>query len=133
MSDEQKNNIAHLREVVLPDAARDLVPAQVKGAELDLGDRQLLRGCRGGQRQRRASGGVHRRVPGAQGVSVNGSDSLGCCVGLCCDRRSSLSMCSSVVLPALSRPRKRILAFLCAKPAQPRSLGVRQLATAGCH
>lgn len=31
--------------------------------------------------------------------------SLGCKVGTCCPSLSSLSMCSSVVLPALSRPR----------------------------
>lgn len=35
-------------------------------------------------------------------VSTN---SLGCKVGTCCPNLSSLSMCSSVVLPALSRPR----------------------------
>jgi len=29
---------------------------------------------------------------------------VGYCVGWCCARRSSLSMCISVVLPALSRP-----------------------------
>lgn len=33
------------------------------------------------------------------------TDSLGCKVGTCCPNLSSLSMCSSVVLPALSRPR----------------------------
>lgn len=33
------------------------------------------------------------------------TNSLGCKVGTCCPNLSSLSMCSSVVLPALSRPR----------------------------
>jgi hypothetical protein len=42
---------------------------------------------------------------------------LGCWVGLCCAMRSSLRRCRSVVLPALSRPRNKILAFLCARPA----------------
>jgi hypothetical protein len=40
---------------------------------------------------------------------------------LCCERRSSFSMCSSVVLPALSSPKKRILAFLCARPNELRT------------
>eukprot|EP01043_Picozoa_sp_COSAG02_P072524 COSAG02_NODE_13701_length_1359_cov_2.315079_2_plen_193_part_00 len=46
------------------------------------------------------------------------SDVLGCCVGLCCAMRSSFSRCKSVVLPALSRPRNKIFAFLCARPAE---------------
>lgn len=37
---------------------------------------------------------------------------VGYCVGWCCAKRSSLSMCISVVFPALSRPRNKILAFL---------------------
>ena len=32
------------------------------------------------------------------------TSAVGCCVGACCARRSSLSMCISVVLPALSSP-----------------------------
>lgn len=42
---------------------------------------------------------------------------VGYCVGWCCASRSSLSMCIRVVLPALSRPRNRILAFLFAAQA----------------
>lgn len=38
-------------------------------------------------------------------VSEKTTNSLGCKVGTCCPNLSSLSMCSSVVLPALSRPR----------------------------
>lgn len=45
---------------------------------------------------------------------------LGLRVGLCCTRRLSRSMCSNVVLPALSRPRKRILASLFSRPSDCR-------------
>lgn len=38
-------------------------------------------------------------------MCLSGTNSLGCKVGTCCPNLSSLSMCSSVVLPALSRPR----------------------------
>lgn len=49
--------------------------------------------------------------PGPPMLWVLTSD-VGYCVGWCCASRSSFSMCISVVLPALSRPRNRILAFL---------------------
>ena len=39
--DEEDDGV-DLREVILPHAARDLVTAQIKGAELDLRDRELL-------------------------------------------------------------------------------------------
>ena len=39
--DEEDDGV-NLREVVLPHAARDLVTAQIKGAELDLRNRELL-------------------------------------------------------------------------------------------
>ena len=39
-------------------------------------------------------------------------DKLGCDVGVFCERLSSLSMRSRVVLPALSMPRNKIFALL---------------------
>ena len=49
------------------------------------------------------------------------------CVGIVCVMSSSASFLRAVVLPALSRPRKRILAFLFAKPARATTIA-RQLA-----
>ena len=124
----QIHDRVYLREVVLPHLARNLVATEVKGAELDLRDRELLRSCgrRQGSRARRSVRGSGHGCRGegeagdrgSGGCSCLAGHALGCCVGLCCERRSSLSMCSSVVLPALSRPRKRILAFLLAKPGR---------------
>ena len=50
----------------------------------------------------------------AQHPTSGRASDVGYCVGWCCASRSSFSMCMSVVLPALSRPRNRILAFLLA-------------------
>lgn len=44
MSVDEEDDCVHLREVVLPHAASNLVPTQVKRAELDLGNGELLRG-----------------------------------------------------------------------------------------
>ena len=44
--------------------------------------------------------------------------SPGCVVGWCTESLSCVSMCISVVLPALSRPRNRILAFFWYSPAR---------------
>ena len=41
----QIHDRVYLREVVLPHLARNLVATEVKGAELDLRDRELLRSC----------------------------------------------------------------------------------------
>jgi len=118
--DEEDDGV-DLREVVLPDAPRDLVPAQVERAELDLRDRELLRRCAREEEEEElsATAALPAEVRGARAA-------LGCCVGLCCDRRSSFSMCSSVVFPALSRPRNRILAFLLARPAAQGELRAAQ-------
>jgi len=43
MGIDQENDCVDLREIVLPDLAGDLVAAKVKRAELDLGNRELLR------------------------------------------------------------------------------------------
>jgi len=105
----EEDNRIHLRKVILPHAPSDLVAPQVKGPELDLGDRELLRCCGA------CGGWLSKGRPGER-VTAPRQCALGCWVGLCCERRSSLSMCSSVVFPALSNPRKRIFAFLCARP-----------------
>lgn len=54
-------------------------------------------------------------------------DSLGCKVGTCCPSLSSLSMCSSVVFPALSRPRNTNLPdFLYRPEAKPEEFKERR-------
>lgn len=52
-------------------------------------------------------------------------NSLGCKVGTCCPSRSSLSICSSVVLPALSRPRNTNLPDFLYSPKRIRTFFFR--------
>lgn len=58
------------------------------------------------------------------------TNSLGCKVGTCCPNLSSLSMCSSVVLPALSRPRNTNLPdFLYSPETKPEVIQTTSLDT----
>lgn len=52
------------------------------------------------------------------------SSEVGCRVGWRTATLSFLSMCSNVVFPALSRPRKRSLAFLFVSPREARTSAV---------
>jgi hypothetical protein len=118
----------YLGVVVLPDAARDLVTAEVEGLELDLSDaellrRRVLRRLVLHQPLRRKKGKGHARVRKKRRRDEMGrGDDPICVVGSGKWRvgsgTSSLSMWRSVVLPALSRPRKRILASFCHSPSE---------------
>eukprot|EP00962_Isochrysis_galbana_P049642 scaffold21131_cov134-Isochrysis_galbana.AAC.5 len=44
MSIDEEDDRVHLREVILPHTASNLVSTQVERAKLDLGDGELLRG-----------------------------------------------------------------------------------------
>jgi hypothetical protein len=112
---------ANLGVVVLPDTARDPVAAEVERLELDPPDAQLLR--RRELRRRVLTQPLHSTTTTQQGDRCSLSrparekkSSTACGskqnqgARMC---TSSLSMWSSVVLPALSRPRKRILASFC--------------------
>lgn len=62
------------------------------------------------------------------------TDSLGCKVGTCCPNLSSLSMCSSVVLPALSRPRNTNLPdFLYSPETKPGFFEMQAFIFQFCH
>ena len=50
VSVDEVHNGVDLREIVLPHLARDFVTAQVEGTELNLCNRELLRGCARGIR-----------------------------------------------------------------------------------
>ena len=111
------------------------VAAQVVRAELDLADDELLLVCEA--HSVRNGGGEYavRRGPViVRRRQAGGQCSLGCRVGSWIATRSSLSMCSSVVLPALSRPRKRIFALLWYRPRYPKVLysqSMRNIVSAG--
>lgn len=63
-------------------------------------------------------------------VCASSTNSLGCKVGTCCPNLSSLSMCSSVVLPALSRPRNTNLPdFLYSPETKPEAFQSASLGT----
>ena len=100
-----------------------LVPAQVKRLEVHGADGQLalaLRSTESRQSRRNGAQGVEDALalaaaappPPPPPPPPPRAPLTGCCVGTCEPMRSCLSMCSSVVLPALSRPRNRILASL---------------------
>lgn len=84
------------------------VASKIKGGEGHAGDFELFRGCREKSEAEQRST-WYACVCLALGTRlcahVCSFGSLGCKVGTCCPSLSSLSMCSSVVLPALSRPR----------------------------
>lgn len=65
---------------------------------------------------------IFNHIIGFVYVCDSNSGSLGCKVGTCCPNLSSLSMCSNVVLPALSRPRNTNLPdFLYSPETKPES------------
>lgn len=109
----------HLCVIVLPHFARNFVAPQVEGLEVDARYLQFLRGWEGQQGMQ----GNCQVVEGDQLLGVlwcrGLTSDVGICVGCSVTRRSSLSMCISVVLPALSSP--------CDRPREAAALGEPQL------
>ena len=79
MGVDEEDNGVDLRKVVLPDLARNLVAAEVKRAELDLRNRELLGRCERTGREngaRRSEGEQPRRLQSA--LARAGSSSASC-------------------------------------------------------
>lgn len=138
MSAQSVPGATHLCIVIFPNPPRNLVAAQIKCLEVDARHLQLLQaaGAQAATSDAAALGAAlpvlncvlnfhHASTPSTAlwgikddmahlcpALQLARTSDVGYCVGWCCASRSSLSMCIRVVLPALSRPRNRIFAFL---------------------